>query len=120
MARFGVNCSLPARFGPAAHHTLSRIEPIESTGSISEEWLAAHSAFHHALLAGSPNLRLQAIAGSLRDATEVYRCWSTKIGDGPRRDVAAEHRRILEATVTRDGDRAVAELTAHIEYSAGS
>ena len=76
------------------------------------------SAFHLALLAGSANVRLQAIASALRDATEVHRCWSTKIGDGRARDVAAEHRRILEATVARDGDRAVAELTLHIEHSA--
>ncbi len=101
----------------AAHHTLSRIDPIAADGSIREEWLAAHSEFHSALLAGSPNLRLQAIASSLRDATEVYRCWSTKIGDGPGRDVAGEHLRILDATVARDADGAVAELTAHIEYS---
>lgn len=40
------------------------------------------------------------------------------MGDEPNRDVADEQRRILDATVARDADRAVDELTAHIEHSA--
>ncbi|MGW8816217.1 GntR family transcriptional regulator [Gordonia terrae] len=99
----------------AAHHTLARCEPLSVTGSVREEWLDAHSRFHQALLAGSPNLRLQIIANSLRDSTEVYRCWAGRFGDEPDRDVAGEHRRILQAVVDRDADLAVAELTAHLE-----
>jgi DNA-binding GntR family transcriptional regulator len=103
----------------AAHHTLSRTEPLNVDGTVREAWLEAHSEFHHALLAGCPNLRLQAIAAHLRDSTEVYRCWSGKLGGGDRgdRDVAGEHRRILEETVSRDADKAVAELTAHIAHT---
>ncbi|WP_200833498.1 GntR family transcriptional regulator [Arthrobacter sp. SLBN-100] len=101
----------------AAHHTLARSEPLSADGTVSEKWLDAHSNFHRALLAGSPNLRLQSIASSLRDSTEVYRCWSGRLGDEPERDVPAEHLRIFEATMTRDVERAVSELTCHIEHT---
>jgi DNA-binding GntR family transcriptional regulator len=57
------------------------------------------------------------IASQLRDATEVYRCWAGPLGDEPDRDVAGEHRRVMEATVERDADLAVAELTAHYEHT---
>jgi DNA-binding GntR family transcriptional regulator len=101
----------------AAHHTLARSEPLSTDGKVREEWIDAHSAFHKALLAGSPNLRLQYIANSLRDSTEVYRCWSGRLGDEPERDVPGEHLRIFQATVARDSDRAVEELTSHIEHT---
>jgi DNA-binding GntR family transcriptional regulator len=99
----------------AAHHTLASTEPLDAAGSVRDDWLNAHATFHRALLAGSPNLRLRTIADSLRDATEVYRCWSRQLGDETDRDVAGEHRRILDATLARQADRAVLELTEHIE-----
>jgi DNA-binding GntR family transcriptional regulator len=99
----------------AAHHRLARAEEFGEHGEINGQWLLAHAEFHRALLAGSPNVRLRNIANSLRDATEVYRCWSARLGDDQDRPVAGEHRAILEATIARDADRAVAELTRHIE-----
>jgi DNA-binding GntR family transcriptional regulator len=101
----------------AAHHTLARTAVLDESGAINDSWLTAHAAFHQRLLAGSPNLRLRAIADSLRDATEVYRCWSGLLGDEPHRDIAGEHRRILEATLAREADLAVTELTEHIEHT---
>jgi DNA-binding GntR family transcriptional regulator len=101
----------------AAHHTLARSAMVDDTGAVDDGWLTAHAAFHHNLLAGSPNLRLRAIADSLRDATEVYRCWSSQLGDEPDRDVPAEHHRIMTATLARDADLATAELTEHIEHT---
>jgi DNA-binding GntR family transcriptional regulator len=101
----------------ASHHTLTRTPVLDDSGAISDVWLDAHAAFHHRLLAGSPNLRLRSIADSLRDATEIYRCWSCSLGDERDRDVPAEHRRILDATLARNADLAVAELTEHIEHT---
>jgi DNA-binding GntR family transcriptional regulator len=101
----------------AAHHTLAGSRPLDPSGDICDEWLQAHAAFHHALLAGAPNLRLQSVATQLRDATEVYRCWSGPLGDEPDRDVAGEHRRILDATIARTTEVAVALLSQHYEHT---
>jgi DNA-binding GntR family transcriptional regulator len=101
----------------AAHHTLMRATDIDASGSVMDDWLIAHRAFHHALLAGSPNLRLQAMASSLRDGSEVYRCWATKLGDEPGRDIDAEHTRILHAVLANDEERAVSELVEHINHT---
>ncbi|KAA0085616.1 GntR family transcriptional regulator [Mycolicibacterium sp. P9-64] len=99
----------------AAHHTLTGQSLRAEDGSLRREWFVAHSDFHRALLAGSPNHRLQEIADRLRDATEIYRYWSESIGDDHDRDIAGEHASILEATLARDAERAVALLTSHYE-----
>lgn len=99
----------------AAHHTLASLDSRRADGSPNSEWLEAHAQFHSALLAGGPNLRLRSLAESLRDVTEVYRCWSRGFGQPAQRDIAAEHRAIMEATLARDANLAVAELTLHIE-----
>jgi DNA-binding GntR family transcriptional regulator len=98
----------------ATHHTLMRTPAFDGSGSVNDDWLVAHGDYHRALLSGSPNLRLQAIASNLRDNSEVYRCWATQFGDEPGRDVAAEHTRIMEAVVSQDTDRAVEALVTHI------
>jgi DNA-binding GntR family transcriptional regulator len=103
----------------AAHHTLANTAALAADGSgVSEDWLTAHAAFHSALLAGAGNLRLRTLAESLRDITEVYRCWSARSASAGGRDadaVAAEHKSLLDATLARDTNRATAELTLHIE-----
>jgi DNA-binding GntR family transcriptional regulator len=103
----------------AAHHTLANTAPPATDGSEnSGAWLRSHATFHSELLSGAPNLRLLAIADSLRDITEVYRCWSARLaGPGARGPaaVAAEHQSLLDATLARDANLAAAELTLHIE-----
>jgi DNA-binding GntR family transcriptional regulator len=99
----------------ASHHTLASLVSRRADGSVNSEWLEAHAQFHRTLLAGAPNLRLRQLAESLRDVTEVYRCWSRGLGVPVQRDIAAEHRAIMEATLARDANLAVAELTLHIE-----
>lgn len=104
----------------AAHHVLTRT-PLEGDDGepVSEEWRIAHAAYHAALLDACPNPRLQGIANSLRDAGELYRCWSRGLGaDQEDRDVAAEHRRIMDAALARDVEDAVAELSEHISRTA--
>lgn len=99
----------------ASHHTLSRTPLRGLDGRLRREWLAAHRGFHHALLAGAPNARLLGIADSLRDAAEIYRCWSHTLAGDSGRDIATEHRHLMEAALNRDAERAATLLTEHIE-----
>ena len=100
----------------AAHHVLDRTPFIDETsGSRStRDWAEAHAAFHLALLDGCANRRLLAIAKSLRDEAELYRQWSVAPGRGKGRDVAQEHREILNATVSRETRLASDLLHEHI------
>lgn len=102
----------------AAHHRLARTPPSEPDDPerVSEQWAEAHRDYHAALLCGCPNPRLVAVAESLRAAAELYRRWSWPLG-GQHRDVAGEHRSILEAVLAHDTEAAVAALTAHIEQT---
>lgn len=100
----------------AAHHALDRT-PMETAGNpvlMNEEWTAAHSRFHRALLAACPNQRLRSMALSLRDAAELYRRWSRPIGHDDHRDVRGEHRALVEAALRGDADEAVRLLEEHL------
>ncbi|MFG1667750.1 GntR family transcriptional regulator [Streptomyces sp. Y7] len=99
----------------AIHHTLAATPTADPSGAINEDWLRAHAEFHATLNEACPNARLRGLADSLRAVSEVYRCWSCAATDSAGRDVAGEHRRILDAALASDADRAVAELTAHIQ-----
>lgn len=101
----------------AARHTLSRTAAVDAAGRVSDAWLSAHSGFHATLLQACPNTRLVRMARSLRDISEVYRCWSVRSPESVARDVDAEHGRIAEAALARDADRAVEELRRHIELT---
>jgi DNA-binding GntR family transcriptional regulator len=107
-----------------AHHRLMRTPFLkdEATMTITDEWAGAHATFHDALISASPSPRLRALAASLRDRAELYRRWSGPLaGNQPnhesRRDVAAEHRAMMEAALDHDADRAVALLTDHINFT---
>lgn len=100
----------------AAHHALDRT-PMESRDDpalLSEEWTQAHSRFHAALLAACPNRRLRDMALSLRDSAEMYRRWSHPIGAGRHRDVAAEHRQLVDAALSGNATEAVRLLGEHL------
>ncbi|QCQ89922.1 GntR family transcriptional regulator [Rhodococcus sp. SGAir0479] len=101
----------------AARHRLSRTPSVDADGRVSDAWITAHGNFHGTLLRACPNTRLVRIAESLRDVSEVYRCWSVRSPGAVERDVDAEHGRIVEAAVDRDTERAVDELRRHIELT---
>lgn len=102
-----------------AHHVLERTaqylpdDPLVYT----EEWARAHADYHEALLSACGSPRLLEIANSLRDSSELYRRWSQPDGAADTRDIAGEHRGILDAVLSRDADRAVSALRAHIQYT---
>jgi DNA-binding GntR family transcriptional regulator len=101
----------------AAHHTLSRLPMLTADNDVDESWLEAHAAFHSTLLQGCPNLRLRNMAELLRDSAEIYRCWSAKTGQDRDRDVAGEHRRIMETALARETAAASAALSEHIQLT---
>jgi len=102
----------------AAHHRLERTPLLteDAPPRVSDAWESAHGRFHAALLEGCGSAWLIGIACTLRDAAEFYRRWSQL--QEPGRDVAAEHRAILEATLDRDADAAVARLRDHYQHTA--
>jgi DNA-binding GntR family transcriptional regulator len=102
----------------AAHHTLLRTPEMcaDDPQRLNDEWVTAHGDYHRALLEGCGNVRLRGIADSLRDSAELYRRWSVPLG-GENRDIAGEHRRILDAALARKADAAVAALTEHIQHT---
>lgn len=114
----------------AAQHTLERTPMTtrsgdgpaggadDDPGTLSDEWRTAHARFHNALIAGCPNVRLRTMASSLRDAAELYRSWSGRLGHEQHRDIAGEHEAIAEAALARDAGRAVTALTAHLRRTA--
>lgn len=112
----------------ATHHRLSRTPywKDEAAHITTDEWAHAHSLFHSALVSGSPSPRLRELAASLRNTAQRYRRWWDSYTPG--RDIAGEHRDLMQAVVDRDADRAVALLTYHLkattaqllEHGAGS
>ncbi|MEU0600006.1 GntR family transcriptional regulator [Streptomyces sp. NPDC006393] len=103
----------------AAHHTLERTPytAADDDSRVDDDWAAAHAAFHRALLAGCANQRLLQMALGLRDEAELYRRWSQPLGDEPGRDLAGEHRRLLDAALARDPEAAVEALCAHVRHT---
>jgi DNA-binding GntR family transcriptional regulator len=101
----------------AAHHLLVRTPQLGEGEELTDDWIRAHATFHRMLLSGSPNRRMRNIADSLRDSAEVYRGWSSPFGRKHDRDVAAEHRQLLDTALARNAEDAATVLIRHIELS---
>jgi DNA-binding GntR family transcriptional regulator len=97
-----------------AYHRLSRI-PFAPM-NVDPAWETAHRAFHAALLAGCRAPRLLGFCEQLFEAAQRYRCVARQIPSRP--DYAAGHKEILEATLARRADEAVALLSAHFTETA--
>ncbi len=102
----------------AAHHVLTRTPRVEAGDPTrpSEEWAPAHEAFHAALFSGCSNQRLLAITEGFGHGAALYRIWSIPYEE--KRDVAAEHRGLVEAAVGRDAELAAQRLHDHIAHTA--
>ncbi len=102
----------------AAHHRLAS-EPLYLTGDPTirnNDWAAAHIAFHYKLIEACGNHVLLDICVRLSDAAELYRAWSAKTE--VRRDIAAEHKALMDAALANDADHAVALFEAHVDRTA--
>ena len=103
----------------AAFHRLSRT-PERMPGPearIAEDWARAHKAFHKALVAACDSPWRLRLRDYLFDQTERYRRLSVP-PSGDRRDLEAEHRALMEATLARDTNRAIDLLQAHFAVTA--
>jgi GntR family carbon starvation induced transcriptional regulator len=101
----------------AAFHRLARMPVPVGAGADPQTWAAAHRDFHMALLSACDSPWLMNYAGNLYDQAERYRL--IRALRTPKaalaRDVAAEHRELLDAALSRDATRALAALREHYE-----
>jgi DNA-binding GntR family transcriptional regulator len=101
----------------AAHHRMASLPmsmPADPTAR-NEEWALAHLGFHAALIEACGNPVLLDICARLSDAAELYRAWSVPGTREFRRDVAGEHKALLDAAIAHDLDGTVALLEAHLD-----
>lgn len=91
-----------------AHHRMSRAGRADA-----REFEALHKDFHMALLAACKSPILLRFCAQLYDLNVRYRNLAGRSITYEKRDVAAEHRQILDAAVERDADRASDLLLAH-------
>jgi DNA-binding GntR family transcriptional regulator len=107
----------------AAHHRMAS-EPIyrpDDPHSRNPAWVAAHIAFHDKLIDACDSPVLLDICRRLSDAAELYRAWSGAWSEGrppTRRDIATEHRQLMEAALAHDADLAVRLFEAHVDRTA--
>lgn len=103
----------------AAHHRMAS-QPMylpDDPTTRNNDWAVAHIAFHYKLIEACGNQVLLDICLRLSDAAELYRAWSGSNGDA-RRDVAAEHKALLDAALAHEAERAVALFEAHVDRTA--
>ncbi|MDR7083307.1 DNA-binding GntR family transcriptional regulator [Arthrobacter ginsengisoli] len=99
----------------ALHHRLERTprRDSEDPHHITAEWFVAHQGFHAKLLEACGVPLLQDFAATLGEATALYRLWTAPDQRAQSRDIEAEHRAILEATIARDAPTATKLLREH-------
>ena len=102
----------------SAHHRMERTPKDDTKGGapISETWSRAHQEFHEALLGAARSQRLKAMAASLRASAEVYRRWSMPF-EVTKRDVVAEHAKLLKLCLAHDAEGAAAALVKHLRLT---
>lgn len=104
-----------ARLLAAAHRLARTPERAPDDPARSHEgWAEAHAAFHLALVDGCASPWLLHLHSLLYAQSERYRRLSVPLAASSR-DVDAEHRAIVTATLARDAETAVHLLAAHLE-----
>lgn len=98
----------------AAYHRMSHVPEREPTDPkrLGDDYAQAHSIFHFELVRGCDNPWLLKMRGTLFDQSERYRRLSVPM-QNPRRDLDAEHRKIMEATLARNSEKACRLLSEH-------
>jgi len=99
----------------AAHHQLSRTprRGKNDPQHVAEAWTEAHRAFHAKLIEACAVPVILEVSRQLADSTELYRQWAAPSAAAGERDVEAEHRAILDATLAHDARLASELLTRH-------
>ena len=102
----------------AALHRLSRT-PEREPGDpqrMSEEWSAAHAAFHQALVGACDSPWLLRLREMLYNQSERYRRLSVPLAEVAR-DLNGEHRVLVDAALARDAGRARGLMAQHLELT---
>jgi GntR family carbon starvation induced transcriptional regulator len=103
----------------ASFHRLSKVD-IRAPGKpdvLNDAWEEEHRVFHFTLISACKSPLLIQYHRNLFDMSERYRRISfTTAPEG--RDVPREHKRIVDATLARDTDRACLLLEKHIALTA--
>ena len=102
----------------AAHHRLTRTPErvADDEQRISDEWAAAHKEFHEALVSACDSPWRLRLRNLLYDQTERYRRLSAP-ASSQERNLAVEHRALMEAVLARDEPVAVALMTSHLKIT---
>jgi GntR family carbon starvation induced transcriptional regulator len=95
-----------------SYHRLQRSERV-GNGPGSEEWDALHRQFHTALISACASRYLISSCELLFDQADRYRNFSRR--SASNRNIDAEHRSIMEATLARDEEKATTLLKQHIQ-----
>ena len=98
----------------SAHHHLIRTPRLLDNGQPNEEWDVAHFDFHEVLVAGCSCAWLLQLRRMLHAQSERASHIISAEPD-PDRDVTAEHAELLTAALTRDEEKAVKLVQAHLE-----
>ncbi|KAA1016834.1 FadR family transcriptional regulator [Pseudonocardia sp. EV170527-09] len=78
-------------------------------------WVALDSLFHITIARASRNPAFTKVIEEIREALAAQSSFLNKLGDR-REQSNAEHRRIVAAIAERSEERAVAEMTAHLDH----
>jgi GntR family transcriptional regulator, carbon starvation induced regulator len=99
-----------------AYHRMSRIPrygtPDDPT--VNPKWDAAHRVFHASLIAACGSSWVLSFCEQLFDAADRYR----HLARAAHRDREDDHKQIMDATLSRDVETAVALLNAHFQRTA--
>jgi GntR family carbon starvation induced transcriptional regulator len=96
----------------SAFHRLSRTPPPTSP-ECDAPWAAVHRAFHDALIDGCGSAWTMRLCRLLYDKSERYRNLAKQTTRDRGRDIAAEHRGLMDAAMARDADGACRLLGEH-------
>jgi DNA-binding GntR family transcriptional regulator len=104
----------------ATHHRLARTPPYKHVDDAhyTDAWADVHHKFHRTLLDACGNDFLMDTFERLWTASELSRRWSAAIG--PARDYLAEHRRLEELALSRQGEAAADALVVHVTTTAAT
>jgi GntR family transcriptional regulator, carbon starvation induced regulator len=98
----------------AAHHRLTKLEAKRQRREELDQWEAWHRNYHEALTRACGSPLLLQFCAQLHDQFARYR--KIFLASHPfDRAVAAEHKKLTDAALARDADKACAMIEAHIE-----
>ena len=99
----------------ATWHRFSKIDTAQSDapGILDDQWSYWHRAFHESLVAACPSKKTMQFRAVLFEQSERYRALSAARRTKPRKK-SDEHRKLMEAVLARDSDKAEALMIKHM------